>query len=273
MHKNPMEITDADYTRFWQDNIQKLEEISGNLDILVNNLELEYSHFESIYSKIELDIDILSSIYAGVNALRGHEYILKLNAVIKEYRRHYTRDGIDFTLINFLISKINELRDESVSFFPGLEHQERKITSIPAESADYSRFLSRPYKWITFERNKSWFMTPFSDITVVPLEAATIYLKEDKDLFTLTLNDTDYSGRDIFSEFYKNAPLPSFFLIIDSGTQVYAATRIGKKIYAGVDFISARITPFRQIRRTPLAGGRVRIFGKNHIYLTNTQAE
>ena len=60
MHKNPMEITDADYTRFWQDNIQKLEEISGNLDILVNNLELEYSHFESIYSKIELDIDILS---------------------------------------------------------------------------------------------------------------------------------------------------------------------------------------------------------------------
>ena len=116
-------------------------------------------------------------------------------------------------------------------------------------------------------------MAPFNDISLVPPGKCTSYFKEEKDLFTLSLNGTDYRGRDIFSEFYVDTPLPSIILIIDGGAQVYAATRIGKKIYAGMDFISSRITPFQQVRHTPLASGRVKIFGKNHIYLTNTPAD
>jgi hypothetical protein len=191
------EISEKNYTLFWQDNIQKLDEIGKNLDALLEGLELEYSQFEPIYRKIEEDINVLSSIYSSFNSIGGRRYVMKLRAVLTEYRKRYTREGIDFDMMHFLLSRISQLRDESLSLFPALRHSEARPT--PGPSAGDSG--KRPFRWITFRRNGSCFMAPYSNVETVSARAPHSIIKNRKDSFTLTLEEKEYAGRDLFSEF------------------------------------------------------------------------
>ena len=260
------EITEKDYTRFWQNNLQKLEEISQNLDILLNDLEIEYSRFDSIYKKIETDINVLSSIYSSFNNMEGHQYVLKLNAVISEYRKRYTVDGIDFNLLNYLTGKINELREESFNFFPELYHDKNIINDKKKEISAYDH-EKRPFKWITFTRNNSWFIVPFEKLDIINLDSTDDFTRENGDVFSVTINGVKRNGRDIFSEFPGGENRPSWLLVINDGESVFGADRTGKKIFAHRDFIRTITKPLNRDIRNSLISGRVRIFGKKHLYI------
>jgi len=270
MRKEHNSITQGDYTEFWTNNIQKLDEIHKNLDILLTDLEIEYSHFDKIYNKIEMDINVLSSIYSSYNSIDGGDYVLKLNAVINEYKKKYTADGIDFKLLNFLNDKINGLREESFKNFPEIKHKDQVPEDEKKVKEDYSRYNTRPYKWITFQRNNSWFISSFNDIELIPAEEAEKVKYIKPEIISLKLNNQKYRALDIFAEFYDNNKKsdPEFYIIVNEGKKVFAATKIGKKIYSKKDFITPEIHPFDTVKKSSLSRGHFKIFGKNHIYLS-----
>ncbi|MCP4132727.1 MAG: hypothetical protein GY754_17310 [bacterium] len=278
------------YADFWNDNIRKLDEIHIDLNKALAALEKKYVNFEEVYSTIEKDIEILSSIYAGFNTIKGKEYILRLNTIVQNYKKRYTRDGIDFELLHFLLTKISQLRDESFEQFPLLDHDEdgKKQGDIisardssplePPDSAgssaqpepgldDYHPYYSRPFKWISFERNGSWFIALFeTSVAIVTREKSELAAFEPPDFITVNINNQQFQAKDIFSS-GKERSEPELYIVIDNGARVFAASAIGKRIFSKTDILSGRIKPFKTAAANLLSPGRVRIFGRNHILL------
>jgi hypothetical protein len=83
------------YRNFWQSNLQKIEEISDLIERSLFRLEKKYADFQSLYDAITDRIDLLTSIYSHYNSLLGLEYLLKLKAIMSDYRKRYTHEGIN----------------------------------------------------------------------------------------------------------------------------------------------------------------------------------
>jgi hypothetical protein len=211
-------------------------------------------------------LDLLSSIYASYNSLAGHEYLLKLKSLMAAYRKRYTREGINFNVIYFLHAKMIELRREAFSRYPSLTHglapasaPETGHPAAPAEEYD------APYKWVTFRRHGSFFITLYDRLSVIDWDEAVI---EDMDGDRLVIRHGGglHGVRDMFPNARrKEEDRPAFFILAGRGgeTRCYAADRVGKRMLAKRDFVKTRLKPF-QSRVSP---GSIRIFGENHIFI------
>lgn len=261
-----------DYSEYWSKTIEKLDEIQSKLNISLQNLEKKYSGFEEIYSHLEENLNVLSSIYSSYNSIKGKEYILKLNTMINNYRKRYTREGIDFNLMNFILTKIQELRESSIENFPLLEHMDtpdegiREETSLLAD-IDYSKYYSRPYKWITFERNNSWFITRFEEVTLLHRNDTEILTYIEPDIILIKNNNEMFKVKDIFSPFSKESTDPQYYIIINGKKKGYAISRMGKRIYSRSNFILKLIRPYKDSKESNFSPGHVKLFGKNHILI------
>ncbi len=267
--KEKESFTYIDYSQFWDLALQKLEEIQVKLDRDLLGLEKKYEEFEGIYSLIEEEVNTLSSIYSSLNTVGGNNYLLKLKSVIKKYKKRYTREGINFNLINYLIMKITEYRNRSFDDFPALVHS-GPVTGHKKKKAMPGGMVlepHRPFKWITFNRNGSWFIAGFTDIEFTKGDEGEIISQESRDTFQVKIKDKTILVRDIFSTYSKIRGNPGFFIILDRGNRAYAADKIGDRIYARKDFISPEIKPFPGSGVNPLSPGRFRILGRNHIVL------
>ncbi len=259
-----MEKKESLYSSFWQDNLEKISRIQKNLDQNLMILEKDYYLFETVYRELEEDLDLLSSLYAGINTIEGMEYLQKLRALVHNYGKRYTREGIDFPALNYLSEKITRLRDLSFEDFPLLEHYEsekpgdrhKKITS----------YFARPFKWITFYRNKSWFITPFTDLSLIDAGTVSFSMKKGSRKISADSKDKTYTAIDIFGEFTSPPVKPDYFIEINKKT-TFAADSLGKRIFSKRDIISDRITSFTITSGSDYAAGRVRLFGRQHIYI------
>ena len=257
------------YNNFWQNNLQSIDEISKELEVYLYRLEKRYSDFDSTYDYITNQINTLTSIYSSYNNLLGRDYLLKLKSLLKDYRKRHSYEGIDFNTIYYLHSKFDEQREKSFQNFPELTHK-YDITEIPTEDSYKKLNLDdAAYKWITFHRNGSWFITSFKSIQIVTYEDADVSNKDvsTKSVKMIKINDKKYDVIDIFSQFpLKKDERPDYILIIRKHNIIkcFAATRIGKRIFAERDFISLNLKP---IEKTSISPGRIRLFGKNHLYL------
>ncbi|MBN2403895.1 MAG: hypothetical protein JXN64_16080 [Spirochaetes bacterium] len=265
------------YNDFWQNSLQRLEGITKNLEQNFHKLEQKYYDFSKFYDEIITEIDILASIYSSHNNLKGIDYILKLKSVLAHYKKRYSREGIDFKIIHFLNSKINKLRELSIAEFPKMEHSYSVYKDIPDDKASTDPNVRRynelkntaRYKWITYKRNGSWFITRFSKFQIIRQEESQLSDSHDSDepCIKIKNNDTVLPVIDIFSKFQGNGKEQiELFLIVKlkSKLKCFAVKKLGKIILADGDFITPRLKPFA---KSKLSSGRFRIFGKNHIYL------
>ncbi len=255
-----------DYSEFWRVSMEKIEEIQGKLHSAVKELEIKYSGFDEIYDLIEEELNTLSSIYSSYNSIHGGGHVMKLNTLIREYRRHYTGEGIDFDLIHFLLRKIGELRDRSVEDFPLLRHRnEPKGEPVYREAKEKKEYRDRPYKWITYEKNRSWFISPFSDLLIINKEDTEKEVRTDNEHSRFTYRNGTYTAFDHFGSTTTDATQTKFYIIIDNGEKVYSASSVGRKLYAKNDMMKRKVEPFRHPHSTKLYSGYVRVFGKRHI--------
>ncbi len=260
------EITDdyRPYADYWSAGLQKIDEIHKDLDLSIREIEKLYPEFEEKYRKAGNLADILSSIYAGVNALDGRDDLLKLKSFIDRYKKLYTREGIDFETIGFLLDKIGELRSKSFENFPVLHHNETSAEiKEPALAKDY---LSWPYRWFTFRRGWSWFMVPFNDLDIYRAGEDACVKRSGPDSITVEILGRERIFLDLFSLCRKKQEPSGIFITID-GKSSFAVSRPGKKIFSRFDFISPRINKYAGDRSFPLSPGRVRLFGISHVYL------
>jgi len=259
-------VTYLDYSELWNYNLQKIEQIQHVIEDSIHELETAYAGFETRYEQIMQQLDILSSIYAGYNTIQGSEYVLRLKSVLESYRKRYTREGLNFNLIHNLLLKISETRDASFENFPELSHEDMPVivsNGYPREN-EYSR---KKYKWITFERNRSWFIAPFMTFDIMKNEDYPIVSVEEPDYLNVDIDKTIVKVKDIFVKSLSEPDTPYYFVLLDGEFKNFAANRIGKRIYAEHNIINPFIKPFKNVHGHPLSPGRIRLFGKNHILL------
>ena len=153
-HKQKNNVSIQEYGELWNFNIQKIEEIHNRLEMFLRNLEAHYSEFENLYADIMSQAEILSSIYAAYNTIRGAEDVLKLVSVLRSFQKRYTREEMDFNLIHRLLERIRIVRDASFEEFPVLSHLTPPPIN-PDEEADKTSHEEMPFRWITFERART----------------------------------------------------------------------------------------------------------------------
>jgi hypothetical protein len=262
------------YNDFWQNSLQRLEGITKNLEQNFYKLEKQYYDFDKYYRDIITEINILSSIYSSHNNLKGREYILKLKAVLSHYRKKYSHESINFKIIHFLNSKINKLREFSIEEFPKMDHSytvyEDFSKDKTKEDINIKRYNelrnSSKYKWLTFQRNGSWFITQYSKFQIIRQDEYQL-LENNDSVIKIKHNNDVIPVIDFFSKFSRSRKEPvKIFLIIKSGNELkyFAVNKLGKIIMADTDFISTNLKGFE---KNKISLGRFRIFGKNHIYL------
>lgn len=259
-------ITYMDYQKFWNANLQKIEQLQQHVETSLNALEANYADFEHFYAGIMRQLDIFSSIYSGYNTLRGSEEVMRLKSLLESYRKRYTRESMDFNLINRLMIKICDERNLSFENFPVLSHADAPITAdqAAAKGADYSL---KKYRWITFERNRSWFIARYLNAYSITNDNFAVRPLEDPEYYAVDTGTGVLRVRDIFSGPRQNAHKPRFYIILDDGTRNYAAGSLGRRIFAEHDFVTPLVTPFRNVPWSSLSPGRVRLFGINHLVL------
>jgi len=254
------------YQELWNFNLQKIEDIQQDIEMAIRQLEDRYSDFELIYNRIIKQMDLLSSIYSSYNAIEGGEYILRLRSVLQSYRSRYTREGLDFNLIQNLLIKIADARSGSFEQFPELYHAEKIIEGRKDAAASSDR-ITKKYKWITFERNRSWFVSPFTNSIIQKNENYPIESYEEPDFIHVGINNTVLKIKDIFSNFPERGKSPAYYLLLNDSAKNFAANMIGKQIFSDKDIMKPMLRPFENVEANTLTPGRVRLFGINHILL------
>jgi hypothetical protein len=255
-----------DYGELWNYNLQKIEQIHQRVEESIRELENNYAVFESRYADLDHQLDILSSIYAGYNTIAGLEDIMKLKAVLRTYRKLYTREGMDFDLVHSLMVKIADARSVAFESFPALSHESPGAAPVRHEPAriDYS---GKKFKWITFERNRSWFIVPYQDMVIRRNTGFPIISVEEPDILNVEMDKRIIRARDIFIRSLEEPDAPDYFILIDQERKNLTAGRLGREIFSDHDFISPMIKPYKKATANTLSPGRVRLFGRNHLVL------
>jgi hypothetical protein len=254
------------YRELWNFNLQKIENIQQSIEKSINDLENKYVGFESVYESIAGQIDLLSSIYSNYNAIEGGEYVMRLKSVIASYRKRYTREDLDFDLIHDLLSAIMEKRDRSFERFPYLSHGGREmLVKDRAFSAD--NCMRKKYRWVTFGRNRSWFIAPFSELVIHRNRNFPVESFEEPDFIFISISGEVLKIKDIFTKFPVWQESPRYYLLLNNMKKNFAADMIGKQIFSDSDITKSIFKPFKRTFSNPFSPGRVRLFGINHLML------
>lgn len=254
----------SQYREFWQDNIEKLDEVVHRIEGSFFRLEKKYNEFDSIYDELLKQIDLLISMYSCFNNLLGIDYLMKLKSLLHDYRKRYTHEGISFNVIYYLHAKMIELRDSSFSNFPALPHAEK-----PAAVAGTIRAapVDAPFKWITFRRNGSWFITRFDAVHIIRFEDAEQDISETDEQMFIRHDGKRIRVEDLFSRYVKSGwEKPDCYIIVDRRNErrCYVASSPGRRIYSRNDIFDKKM---KSVREDSMMKGFLRIFGKNHIVL------
>lgn len=264
-----LESPDADprYSQFWSDNLEKIEQLHRELQQSLLSLEKEYIRFEPSYARIEELLGVLSSLYADHRVLPGTGYLQTIQRFMQLYRGRYTRHGFDFNEIDGLLAKLKDALRENFEHFPHLARADAQTGAGAWREARLRDLDASPCKWITFNRNGSWFLAAFRQVRLVDRAHFSIAGDAGKDSLLLLVDGEKINARDLFASQNRMHEEPAFLVMIDGGARSYIASGLGKRIYAGKDLVGPRLRPYRSVRHSSLSPGRVRLFGKNHIIL------
>jgi len=258
------ELEYARYREFWQDTIEKLDEVLHRIEGSFFRLEKKYAEFDSIYDELLRQLDLLISMYSCFNNLPGIDYLMKLKSLLNDYRKRYTREGVSFNVIYYLHAKVVELRDSSLSNFPNLPHAEK-----PAAEADAKKPapVEAPFKWITFARSGSWFITRFDEVRIIRFEDAEQDISETDGYMYIRHDGKKIRVQDLFSRYMKSGwERPECYIVVDrrNKRRCFPASSLGRRIYSRNDIFDKKI---KSVRSDSMMKGFLRIFGKNHIVL------
>lgn len=258
---------DADYySKFWECNIQSIEDISLELSKLLSNLKeknlTDGELNESIMSKIEL----LLSIYSSYSTLEGREYLLKLKTIFRNYVDLEKKKSAYVNTFDFLISKINDIRNNELKSFPYKKHNDLDILDEnPIILTQKTNESDYDFKWICFVRNGSSFVLKYDKIEILKTNDTKVYNRNNKLIFRY--NDKELTIIDLFKEslFHKNEIPP--YIIIRNETESFAVDLFEKKYLSKKNILIDNIVDYNYPNKIAL--GYVKLSGKRYIYLKN----
>jgi hypothetical protein len=263
------------YNKFWQQNAESIDKISQKLEKEIIAFEKESQSVNSFLNSIEISLDSLCSIYSAFNTIAGRDYILKLKAVISKQKRLLTNGHNKFDTIFYLLDRINKLKKESLQAFPALKHDHTNIDNkalfIKPDSNKTSIINKKSFKWITFKRNGSWFITPYKDKFHIKANQTNQVSQNSSAEKKVFYRRKKYTVIDLFSISYKtHYTEPEIYLNIDNSEYFYSIDMFGKTFMANNNFVKKSIHRFK--KRSTISQGYVRFAGQRYIYLENQHA-
>ena len=258
------------YNSFKENNLSLISELNRAIDLLLKEIADDQNNLIDKIEDINNKIIELRSIFFSFHSMAGSEKLIRLKELINFYRYDSEKNKSRIAAADFLVRKIGELllKHDHENYEPFRttgnisDIYENKMIPINDEG---SRVNSR-YKWITFSRNNSWFISRFTELKIIEVKEfhphSTINSK-----ITLETPDNEKIDAVDLMRGTETATKPLIGIRLNHNSNFFAADSKGKEIYASKDFI----TPMK-IRldiNNPLYSGRVRLFGKNHLSLVS----
>ncbi|HNX58129.1 MAG TPA: hypothetical protein PKK43_03455 [Spirochaetota bacterium] len=257
------------YREYWENTKDIISSVSNRMESRLIELEKQSLQFDRVYHEIESALSTLSSLYAKTGTTAAQDFLLKMRAHVREHRSQIGKQKVAFNVIHFLHDKIRTYEESRFSSFPDIE-SDSHIESVSFTRCSYHN-ENYPYKWFSFHRNGSWFLTRYESLNLVPYRIVPYSCNNSDSRNIIEYNDEKYSVIDLFSKSNGiQSPDPSFYAIIKHKSKAYcfAADRKGKRILARKDFISQKITPFSE--HVSKADGFVSLAGARFIHLNLT---
>lgn len=248
------------YIEFSGNNEQFLSDLTGTIRDIISDLKSRNSINDEIFFKLSETIDLGNTVFRSFSNHEGLELILRLKSISDIYKRNLNDNTNLIRISEHLLKKIEKFNS---SFYHEASTDEVIYPELPPEAEDSKQAPLKNlfFKWTTFERNGSLFITQFKH-----LEIAEYNFIEDAE----ATESIEYKGRIIpFADLMKTADSdfthPAKILIIDHGKICYAADHTGREIHGSYDMISPLVEPLETTSR--IFAGRVRIFGRRYLAL------
>jgi hypothetical protein len=262
-------ITDTDYQiyrDYWENNRNLFSTLANSLERKLVELEKQSYQFDDTYREIESALTTLSSLYSKFGSSLVNEFLLRMRSHVRDHRTEIGKQKIAFNIIHFLYEKIRSFENERFSSFPSIEGlsedapQETIIRPIHHDE-------NAPFKWISFRRNNSWFLSYYKTLDIVPYRIVPFVPNTGGLDNIIEYNNSKYIVEDILSSSAANPPVdPLYYIIInDTTVRCFAADKKGRRFLSTHDFINKKIEPFHS--RINQAKGFVTLAGIRHIYL------
>lgn len=254
------------YREYWENTKDIITSVSNKMESRLIELEKQSLQFDQVYHEIESALSTLSSLYAKTGTTAAQDFLLKMRTHIREHRSQIGKQKVAFNVIHFLHEKIRAYDESRFSSFPDI----RSLSDIETVSVTRCSYHNEdyPYKWFSFHRNGSWFLTRYDSLNLVPYRIVP-YSATNYDAANIIEYDGErYPVTDLFSRSNGiQSPDPSLYVIIKHNCRTYcfAADRKGKRVLARKDFISRKVTPFSE--HVSKADGFVSLAGVRYIHL------
>jgi len=259
------------FKSFRDSNVSAISKAGIDIDFLISEIENDQN---SLIKKIEIidkSIEELRSIYFSFHSMAGSETLIRLRTVMQHYRSDSEKNKIRIAASHYLIKKLQSyMENKEFRNFEPFRTGGEFIHEIKTEKLQCEKIEPQgKFKWITFSRNNSWFISRFRSLEIVEVKK---FLSADAVKTKITLEITN--GEKIEALDLMRGPrfpsIPGIGIRLTPEGEFYAADMKGKEIYASEDFISPMITELDK-SANPLYTGRVRLFGLNHLVLFQKQ--
>ena len=246
-------INNSTYAEFTGENERIISDLLGSIKALVSEMENTTAVYDSKISELFHSININNAVLSHFKNSEGIELILKLHAVVEKCRRNTGENSELLAAAEHLLMKLDSFKE---NLFKTAVTESISETPIEPVSEDSTKIDNEnlKYKWITFERNSSRFITDF-----ISLEIRDYNQIHAEDPGYIYYNDRKTGISDLMKSPDAGYSPPAKIIIIDSGKRIYAADYAGREILSSNDIITPIIQPLEY--SGTLYSGRVRLFG------------
>jgi len=261
MEKIRQDIIDTpEYQRFSDDNQKLISDLISKIKIIIEEMENSGEEQNKKIDQLFTSININNAVLTHFKKTEGIELIQKLRAVTEKYRRNCRDNSQLLDSAEHLLFKLD--RFKTVLFQTvDTEHLIETEPQIAEIKYPESGIQDLPFKWITFNRNHSSFITDFTDIKILDYKSIP-----EKGIDYINYKGNNLTVTDLMKSPDGRTITPEKIIILDSGERVFAADHTGKEIRAAKDFLISLIQPL-DFQSSHYAG-RVRLFGTRYLVIS-----
>ncbi len=252
------------YAAFSDSNEKVLSELTYTLRNIISELNNTNSLSVDSFKKLISSMEISNAVFSALSSREGIQLLLKLKAVTDIYKKNLGTNTNLIKTAEFLINKIEKFssscfHEADIERLLEIPVYEIQAVSTGSPAAEFN------FKWITFERNRSFFISGYRNLEIYKYDDLNAIYNTSESAFIF-----NYNGKDLFiADMLKNPDIenniPNKIIVIDKGKHCYAADRTGRKILSTYDLISPLIEPL-EISNS-FFPGRVRLFGRRYLLL------
>lgn len=250
------------YAEFTGLNEKFLYDLTSTLKDIINDLNSRNSVTDELFTKLAETIEICNAVFRSFSSHDGLELVLRLKAIADLYRKNLDCNTNLTVIAGHILKKLDRFNS---TFYHEATSDEIIKPALPDTAFDeiHDKGKDLVFKWITFERNGSFFLTQFKSIEITDYSSYLIHHDHEESHF-VEFNGRNYPLIDLMKPHVSEFKTPSKLVFIDNSS-FYAADHTGREIHGSYDMITPISEPL-EVSGSYLSG-RVRLFGRRYLVI------